>query len=257
VRSPLGKIEDCFIHDGGRYCLGHVICYILPHGDDPDGYAKYAVNASDVASVRRPAADRCSFRSVQITAMMTTIVGDLVYSVWKMIWNNILSVSLWSQANITATNLEHQLCSYTIEEIYGQQRSWSCLYTFKSIKSGKVRNSFFMISVRTLFYLSDDYLVEDDVLLPFGLCHQRCTTTSLSLIPRFNGGDPIDWAWWWFLKIFSSILLSLKCIRHIDRRESHPRGINWYGAWWRPLKIADAAISSPCCRRMNDRCLAS
>jgi hypothetical protein len=47
-----------------------------------------------------------------------------------------------------------------------------------------------MISAGTLFYLSDDYLVEDAVLPPFGLCHQRCTTTPLSLIPRFNGGDP-------------------------------------------------------------------
>jgi hypothetical protein len=30
--------------------------------------------------------------------------------------------------------------------------------------------------------------------------------------------------------IYSSILISLKCIHQINRRESHPRDINWYGA---------------------------
>ena len=42
-----------------------------------------------------------------------------------------------------------------------------------------------------MFYVPDDHFVEDTVLLPFGLCHQRWTTISLSLIPRFNGKDPL------------------------------------------------------------------
>ena len=43
----------------------------------------------------------------------------------------------------------------------------------------------------------------------------------------------------------SGIGVAKMWIRRIDRRESHPWGINWYGAWLRPLKIADASISSP------------
>jgi hypothetical protein len=96
-------------------------------------------------------------------------------------WNIILRVSLWSRANITS-------CSRT-GQIHEQQRSWTCLYDFRTIKSGKVRSRFFMFSARTMFYLSDDHLVEDVVLPPFGMCHQSCTTTPLLMIPRFNGGD--------------------------------------------------------------------
>jgi hypothetical protein len=107
-------------------------------------------------------------------------------------WNYILGVSLWSQSIITATILRHQLCSHTKTEIHGQQRSWSCLYACKTIKSGKVQNGFFMISVGTMFHLSDDYLAEDVILWLFGLCHQICTITPLLLIPRFNGGDPLS-----------------------------------------------------------------
>lgn len=82
----------------------------------------------------------------------------------------------------------------TNEIICGQQKSWSCHYAYRIIISGnviEVQDSFFMISAGTRFYLPDDYLAEDAVLLPFGLCHQGWTTTSLSMILRFNGGDPI------------------------------------------------------------------
>jgi hypothetical protein len=108
---------------------------------------------------------------------------------WK-----IVSVRSWKQVNIIVTALKHQLCSHTTNEIYGQQKSWSCLYTCKNIKSGDaiiVQYRFFMISTRTMFNLLHDHLVEDAVLAPFGPCHQRWTTTPLSMIPRFNGKDPL------------------------------------------------------------------
>jgi hypothetical protein len=60
-----------------------------------------------------------------------------------------------------------------------------------SIKSGKVQNRFFRISTHTISYLLDDRLAEDIVLPLFGPCHQRCTTTPLLLILRFNSGNPL------------------------------------------------------------------
>jgi hypothetical protein len=103
--------------------------------------------------------------------------------------DNTLTVSLWSKVNITSIILKHRFCSQTTIEIHGQQRSWSCLYACKTIISGKVQNHFFIITICTMLYLSDDQHVEDVVLPLFGLCHQRWMTTPLSLIPRFNGGD--------------------------------------------------------------------
>jgi hypothetical protein len=48
-----------------------------------------------------------------------------------------------------------------------------------------------MISSGTMLYLPDDHIAEDVVLSPFGLCYQRWTTKPLSMIPRFNSGDPL------------------------------------------------------------------
>jgi hypothetical protein len=46
-------------------------------------------------------------------------------------WNSILSVSLWSQADIIATIFKHQLRSHTTYQIHGQQ-IWCCLYACKT-----------------------------------------------------------------------------------------------------------------------------
>jgi hypothetical protein len=67
-----------------------------------------------------------------------------------------------------------------------------------------------MISTGTIFYLSDDHLVEDVVLSLFGLCHQRCTTTPLLLILSFNGRDSLR---------LSSVMVSL----NLQLNPSQPR----------------------------------
>jgi hypothetical protein len=110
-------------------------------------------------------------------------------------WNNFLSVSLWSQDNIIATLLEDQLCSHITNDIHGQQRSWNYTYTYiyiyMTINSGGTSQYYeqdhMLASSKCMeFFLLDDHIVEDVVFLPFRLCHQRWTTTSLPLIPRFN-----------------------------------------------------------------------
>jgi hypothetical protein len=111
-------------------------------------------------------------------------------------WNNFLSVSLWTQDNIIATLLDDQLCSHTTNDIHGQQRSWNYTYAYMTINSGGTtqyyEQDYVLVSSKCMqFFLPDGHLVEDAVLPLFGLCHQRWTTTSLSLIPRFNGGDPL------------------------------------------------------------------
>jgi hypothetical protein len=106
--------------------------------------------------------------------------------------NNIYSVSLWRKVDIIARILNYQLCSHTRIEIYVQQRSWNSIFACKTINSGSsicVQYSSFTSLKGTLSFLRDDHLVEDAVFPPFGLCHQRWTTTPLLLIPRFNGGD--------------------------------------------------------------------
>jgi hypothetical protein len=69
------------------------------------------------------------------------------------------------------------------------------MYVCRTINRGDTTRSYerdclFVYSEGTLF-LPDDLLVEGVVLSQFGLCHQRWTTTSLSLIPRFNRGNPL------------------------------------------------------------------
>ena len=128
---------------------------------------------------------------------------SLAAQYWKFqFWNRLLSVNWWSQVNLAPLALldnfvhmhrrsfqgskKHQLCSHTPNGIHGQKRTYYCRYACKNINSGnaiEVQDRFLMSSKSTMFYLPDDHFVDDTVFLSFGLCHQRWTTTSLSLIP--------------------------------------------------------------------------
>jgi hypothetical protein len=82
--------------------------------------------------------------------------------------------------------------------------------------------------------------------------HRRWTTTPPLLIPRFNSRDTLSLS---SVKVIRYLQLnSLPRVYILDRPSGEPpEGINWMSLLSRPLKTADAAISSLCCRRMNER----
>jgi hypothetical protein len=111
--------------------------------------------------------------------------------------------------------------------------------------------------------LSYDQSVEDAVFMLFGLCHRRCTTTPLSLIPKFNNKD-------------THSLSSVKPIRYLqfnsiprahipDRPSGEPHAGHQLDRTFIEAfedcgcgnfeSGLSAAISSPDCRRMNERCM--
>ena len=109
-----------------------------------------------------------------------------------------------------------------------------------------------------MIFLMDDHLPEDGVLLSFRLCHQRWTTSHLSLMLRFNGGDPSSLS---HVKVHQNFQLNhpqhrvdMPCIPSREPLACASTSIQYDGG---PRRFVDATLLSLCCQQMTDRCLAS
>jgi hypothetical protein len=130
-------------------------------------------------------------------------------------WNNLPSVNLWRRVNIR----DADLLKYNVHTqcIRGSKNlGFGIMWLQIDLKADASFNMKLMASTttnhkrhfmgcfcRTCLSLPADRHVEDAVSMLFGLCHRRCTTTLLLLIPRFNGRDTLS-------------LSSVKVIRYLQ-----------------------------------------